>query len=73
MMNSGVLDENSLNSYWLNCSVSLVYLIHVSRLFLGLIYWVMKYLEILSIWGGIHGNFGGLKMKMDKNSWRSHL
>ena len=58
MMNRRVLDENSLNFCWLNCSVSEVDLIHVSGLFLGLICWVMNYLEILSVWCGIHGSFG---------------
>ena len=47
----GVLDENSLNSCKLNCSLSLVDLIHASILFLGLIYWVMRYLMTLSFWG----------------------
>lgn len=63
-LNIGVLDENSLNSCWLNCSLSLVDLIHVSRQFLGLIYWVKVYLVILSVWGGIHGSLGGLELKI---------
>ena len=58
MMNMGVLDENSLNSCWLNCRVSQVDLIQVSGLFLGLICKAMNYLEILSVWCGIHGSFG---------------
>ena len=60
------LDENSLNSCCLNCRVSLIDLIHVSRLILGLIYWVMRYLVILSIWCGIRGNLRGLEMKIEE-------
>ena len=63
-MNIKVLDEKLWNSSWLNNSLSLVDLVHVSRLLLGLVYWLMRYLEILSVWCGILGSLGGLKMKI---------
>ena len=47
MMNMGILDENSLNSCWLNCIVFLVDSVHISSMFLGLILG-NNVLEILS-------------------------
>ena len=61
----GVLDENSLNSCWWNCSLSQVDLIHVSGLFLALICWLMYYLDILCVRGAINGClFGVLELKI---------
>lgn len=53
--NHEVLDVELWSSCLFNRSWTLVVLIHVAGLFLGIIYWLMRYLGILSVRCGIQG------------------
>lgn len=38
-------------------------MINIYELFSGLLYWLMRYLGIQSVWGEIHGSLEGLEIK----------